>query len=482
MPKGKYSGFSSADFSVMLYRYAVIAGMLGYSEKALPKITLSDEEKNKYLGKTYSEQRERLLFLRADGVISQKAFDVFFDADEDMLDMLCGIEEKIIERTEKQEDVNNLVLMNEEDISVYEKAAGIILFSKRSDRLSDVEFGNAFELASSKDISVCFDFPFHISYSERLTDILLKLGVPLVRINSRGEFIEFDADEMIKKRAEKSSDNEDTGESGDCIYLVNMNRLPFILRNIDRLYGLDFIKYALTEAPAVMLSGTEREYESYVDYLNNRKLKFTVNAYVRLRNLCDDKYNIVDYRINKIVDDRIVSSTLTADEKISVPEIRLTDIKPDSNFSPDEESLLKKALKEYIRPRGIIAKDTVIELLHDGNSYWYVYKDTGDNKFDFCRIERSGFMEQAFDYNKVFEFVKNESSKKNICKRDGIIDFKIDPDGHSPEFLDYARNVLADQYKRKAKNGSLAKSLSERLKAAADNARKPPEPEDPKPL
>ena len=160
----------------------------------------------------------------------------------------------------------------------------------------------------------------------------------------------------------------------------------------------------------------------------------------------------------------------------------MTDIRSEKNLSPDADVLIKKALREYIRPKGIIAKETVTEILNDGNSYWFVYKDIGDNKYDFCRIERTDFTVPAFDYNEVYAFVQSESRKKNITKKDGKLVFIVDPDGHTPEFLDHARAVLADQYKRQAKSGSLAKHLAERLKSAASSAKKPPDPSDPKPL
>ena len=93
---GKYSGQKNMNFAGMLYRYAVICRFLDFSEK-LPSVstdTFSDDELQEIKSRGYSEQRERLLLLCADGVLSKKVFKRLFDSSADMLDAVRAAEEK----------------------------------------------------------------------------------------------------------------------------------------------------------------------------------------------------------------------------------------------------------------------------------------------------------------------------------------------------------------------------------------------------
>ena len=451
---GKYSGQKNMNFAGMLYRYAVICRFLDFSEK-LPSVstdTFTDDELQEIKSRGYSEQRERLLLLCADGALSKKVFKRLFDSSADMLDAVRAAEEKMTELT----DDENIGIT---DISMIEKALGVISFSKRYGIFTDIDFDSAYDISLSEHIKVDNDSG-EVIYSERIKDIFRKLGEPLAWFMG-GEMVSYDADKLsVMEAAKKENEEMELPQ----LYVINMSRLLFIIHSMDKLYGLDFIKDSAGKS-VILLKDPEDIDRKYNEYLENKKLKFRINAYSRLRVLCGkENYNILDYRTNNISGGRIVSSSLVRNEKYSADEIKLNI--SDVASAPDEDEIIKKAVRKYTAPR-VVEKDCIIEIIHESIPHWFVYKDTGDGKYDFCVLDNEKFMQPEFDYNEVFEFVMNESANKNIYRKNGVIEFKVEPSGRTSEFLEYAKNVLTDQLTRQAKSGQIARSLSERQGRAA---------------
>ena len=445
------------DFNTVMYRYAVMVDLLGYS----PKITsknhfFTEEEKKRILNETqYSEQGERAILFYADEFISKPAFEWIFDAsadDIDITDILICAEEmfsdlKSAEETITKNDEKEETILKIQDYSRVEKAIIIALFIRAGRVFSDVDFETAFEIAGSDDIIInCEERT--LTYSEKLQSAVKKLNEPVAWFDDANYR---EMDDEYDERIEKTGKQPPT-------YIINTSRLPFILKWSNRLYGIDFIKYA--SVSALILCKDEQEIEDrYKKYLHEYKLKFKVGVYSRIRYYCGkNEYNFVDYCRNDISDGYLKSSVLIPDRELDI-SLSEKKISQEVGNETTEKELLSKVRSECSE-KNVMKNETVIDIKHEGRDYWYVYIDKS-----YEELSADGFTIPAFDYAELFGIVKKEADRGNLRRINGNIEFSVDPSefADNKKRLTYAKNVLADYFARKEKQGRIVKGIKERV-------------------
>ena len=458
----KYIDYKNTRFETMLYRYAVMLKLLEFNTSDIEIYNFIDKSRiNAISSSSYSEQKERLVFLYATGTLTDSSFDFLFDCPSNFLSDIIMAEQLLLseekKRSEKKynEDNDEIVSTESSDGSnCYIGKALILCAVSNYKGFIPLDFISSLSAVKSENFDKYIDFdseyPVCIKYSDELIGKLRTINEPLAEY--------YDEDE-----------NFINSDSGD--HLINMHKLPFILDYADKLYGLDFIRYCSENG----IASDNASDDTYKKYLNEHKLKFDITAYRRRRNICgNDRYNYIDYSIEKsykdengrsCIDEENSSLSEAADNMLSM-KIQL-DVYSISSEA-DTDSLLKKTLHEYEKRALGIADNTVIQVMHENKIYFYVYINT-----EFKQIE--DFNKELFNFRKVWQFVCEQSAKGAIIRKNQNIEFTVNDNGEyalTSDELFYAKQLAQYQIESKKSTNKIFASLAKGINQRIENAKK----------
>ena len=102
---GKYYS-DNVNIRTMMYRYAVINSLLGLRFDDIDvSLKLAKEDISNILNESYSEQKERILFLCASGVLNyQKIEQLIIHNNVDFLEDVMALENQLMADEEKSDD------------------------------------------------------------------------------------------------------------------------------------------------------------------------------------------------------------------------------------------------------------------------------------------------------------------------------------------------------------------------------------------
>ena len=426
--KGKYYS-DSADMLTMAYRYTVLNSFLGIKfNDAEPECTLPREDAKEILAEEYSEQKERLLFLVASGVLKYKNVKHLIIGNvHDFLDDVVELEEQ---------------LMSDEELSfsILEEALLVSSATKLSDKLVKYDFNTVLsELKKHPDISVENGL---VSCRNKEYEMFLKnIGLVFVRINDDG---------IICKADKITEDN---------FYVSDVYRTMLYLNVYDKIFGKDFIEKIIGRND-INGDNIQEEYERYVI---EQRLTFDIHGYIRRRNICGSIINHFDYDFNRIEDNKLIESTLTENESFSAT---ITLSENDVKSACADSELVGKALNKYKRTK-ILPEDFLAEIFYNGVTMYFVYSKSDDK---FRKVDSSEFSAQLFDFDKIWSVVRKASAENKIMLVNGNLSFPY-IDEILPEEQIYALAMAKEQYvlKMQQKKSSSNISTLKKLIAGAKN-------------
>lgn len=439
-----------ADMQTMLFRYSV---MVEVFDTPLPSELkcgkkLSDELKKKILRKPYTEQTDRLIFLFGAGIISEDVLkSMVLHNNSDFLSDVIALESQV--RINEGE--------NSDDVLTYEQLQKILLLcanSKKYENLTDIGFSEALSLISGNHIYLT-DNGF-IRCDRELTEFLNNIGETFGFYDADSDSFKAEQQQYINE-AVAAPEYDITADSTPLI--ADYRRLKCYLSVYDKLYGRDFIGYAQGKG----ISFDEHFADEYERYLNDIKLSFNIQAYPKKRSICGGRINYYDYAVNSIEDNKLVSSSLNADDDYSAA-IRL-----DTDEQLSEAELAAKSLRKYKNSRQLF-EDMIVEVIHGGKTAFYIFKNGS-----FTAVDSTDFRRQLFDFDKIWSIIQMCSREKKIRKIGDVITLPQEYMNEIPiDQQPYAVNMIKEQYQllqAKKQQNPYVKNLSE-LKSAALTERK----------
>ena len=254
--------------------------------------------------------------------------------------------------------------------------------------------------------------------------------------------------DINQKKIDEELNKGNTNELPDILFLVNLKNAYYIQQIYSKPYSVEFITYAKAEG----IPFDENFSRKYDEYVLNNKLKVTVSAISRKRNICGDDVNWFDYGTTKYLDKQII-----IDDKYDVTkEISLADVGKEEQL--DDEVLINTAMDRFISENETADK-TVIEVTFCGKKYVYLYDSAKGRKI---LLDNDKFRRIPFDYNNVWTTVMEWSRSKLIQKKGDCI---IVPDSEMAKIAegdrDYARRMIEEQYSLKKNGNRMLQKLSE---------------------
>lgn len=254
--------------------------------------------------------------------------------------------------------------------------------------------------------------------------------------------------DINQKKIDEELNKGNTNELPDILFLVNLKNAYYIQQIYSKPYSVEFITYAKAEG----IPFDENFSRKYDEYVLNNKLKITVSAISRKRNICGDDVNWFDYGTTKYLDKQII-----IDDKYDVTkEICLADVGKEEQL--DDEVLINTAMDRFISENETADK-TVIEVTFCGKKYVYLYDSAKGRKI---LLDNDKFRRIPFDYNNVWTTVMEWSRSKLIQKKGDCI---IVPDSEMAKIAegdrDYARRMIEEQYSLKKNGNRMLQKLSE---------------------
>lgn len=401
---GKYYS-NSADMLTMAYRYTVLTSFMGIKfDDAEPESTLQREDAKKILSEEYSEQKERLLFLVASGVLNyDKVKHLIIGNVYDFLDDVIQLEEH---------------LLSDEELPFSTLEASLLISSatKMLNELVEYDFITVLsELKKHPDMSITENGLVRCENKEY--EMFLKnIGIPFVRVNDNG---------IVCKTDNITEDN---------FFVADVYRAMLYLNVYDKIFGKDFIKKIIGRND-INSDNIQEEYERYV---TEQRLTFDIHGYVRRRNICGSIINHFDYDFNKIEDNKLVESNFTETESFSAT---ITLSENDVKSPCSDAELVGKALKKYKRTK-ILPEHFLAEIFYNGITMYFVYSQNDD---EFRKVDNSEFSAQLFDFDKIWSVVRKASAENKIMLVNGKLSFPY-LDEILPEEQIYALAMAKEQY------------------------------------
>lgn len=488
MKRGKYCT-GNEDFNTVLYRYAVLMSALNYSitPDTKPLRELSGKLVQNLRESGYSEVKERLLLLYSFGAISEKVLEYLAFSAEPELESLIEAEQILTEA--EMESMNNAPDDAYEDLS--EPSINHRLFENALLASANTYNNSLFKKASFEEIyNGAKNYSEHIAvingrcYPDQSLLIYLadKSGSLVSRDYETGS--EETAVNVITSDEYSLSELATVYESYDTAaeeerreYLRLMNEVPAIadiksvlriLPFFDKLYGKDFIDFCAEE-------NDEPTQVLYEKYLSEKKLHFDFEAYPRKRKICTGIYNHYDYDVNKVAEDKLVSHELKPDERFGKSvDLKIDEVKADDNAN----DLLRKALDKY-KNMAILPDDIIVRTVKDKVEIFMVYNA---RKNVFTSLDKKDFLDDMFDFNKIWSFIQTVSHK-HLVRKTGSNDIVVLLDGgldYTKEFgltdrdYEYAKNIMKEQLEKqeaiRMRNSAGLKNLTQ-LKMDAEATR-----------
>lgn len=281
--------------------------------------------------------------------------------------------------------------------------------------------------------------------------VLANVGEPMGGI--RGGAVEVFPSErntadINQKKIDEELNKENTNELPDILFLVNLKNAYYIQQIYSKPYSVEFITYAKAEG----IPFDEKFSKKYDEYVLNNKLKITVSAISRKRNICGELVNWFDYGTTKYLDKKI----LIEDKYDVTKEISLADVGKEEQL--DDEVLINTAMDRFISENETADK-TVIEVTFCGKKYVYLYDADNGRKI---LLDNDKFRRIPFDYNNVWTTVMEWSRSKLIQKKGDCI---IVPDSEMAKIAEsdrkYAQRMIEEQYSLKKNGNRMLQKLSE---------------------
>lgn len=442
---GKYYS-DNVNIRTMMYRYAVINSLLGLRFDDIDvSLKLAKEDISNILNESYSEQKERILFLCASGVLNyQKIEQLIIHNNVDFLEDVMALENQLMADEEKSDDARI-------PYSVLEDALLICAAAKKYDFLSSADFKETVtELAKRpSEITIINGL---IACNRELTEFMHDIGAKFVRLTpdmtvevysdlEHDEYFETVMSELSDFDITSVSDSDIADENSkiyDYPFIADSNMLLKYLKVYSKLFGKDFLRH-ITEDAANISEDIITEYEKYVD---DKKLTFNIGGFVRRRKVCGDIVNHYDYDYNTVENNELKKQELIKAQDYSCPPIKLirgTDVKNDCTA----EELRIKALNKYKKDK-ILPDRFVAEIFCDNNAYYYVYCRETDK---FESVDTAEFSKQLFDFNKIWSVVRKAAAERKIIVVGNNITFPY-LDEVAPDEQKYAIEIAREQYER----------------------------------
>lgn len=437
-----------ADIRTMLYRYTVLSNLFGVKfDNTTVNVSIPDDEINQILNSEYSEQKERVLFLCAAGVLRYNNIrDLIIKNNTDYLCDVIELEKQLIADEEKNIDLRT-------DYVVLEQSLLVAANSKKSELLVSANFAEVCkELRKAQnDIAVVDGY---IACSKEYCRFLREINFKFVKIDPDTkeitEYKNLDNDNFFNNIIENalplsqiqtalySEDIERQSKAYDTIFVSDGFLCLAYLNVYNKMFGKDFIRYTVNNNISVDASNIDNLYNAYID---DKKLTFSIKGYIRRRKICGNKINHYDYDWNTVANNELIASELKSSENFTdvIKLQRGIDIK--DNCSDDE--LIQKALKKYKRSR-MLPDRFLAEIFFNDTTLYYVYSFSEDK---FSYVNGQEFSKQLFDFNKVWGVVRKAASEHKIVLIGDEITFPYLSEIAADE-QQYAIELAREQYER----------------------------------
>lgn len=464
------------DIRTMLFRYTVLSNLFGLkfdncdSEQKLAKNEISDILKG-----MYSEQKERLLFLYASGVINHDTLMSLIQYNNaDFLSDIVDMEKYLL--NDEGKDINARI-----PYKIYNSAISLCAASKKHSTLEPINFIEAIE-ALRLDYQHIAVINGLIACDDMLMDYMRDVGLEFVKYDVGADRVElydninndsyyadfksrntFDLNvlaDIIQNSPVGNSENgypeETVNTAMDYPYIADSRTFLSYLKVYDKAYGKEFL---------TQLNGayTEDIQKAYQTFLNEMKLKFKISGYARRRKICGDKINHFDYDYNTIKDNELVSHELKKEDNLN-DTINL----PETYISMDKSGLMRKALYEYAKKR-VLPDKFVAEMYYSEEIYYFVYDRDKDI---FNELDTEAFTRDLFNFNKVWSVVRKAAAERKIVSDGTNVRF-IYLNEIPEEEQEYAKALAKEQFEKQQemRKSSASMSTLKQLISNAQNAK-----------
>lgn len=446
---GAYRDYISedADMQTMMFRYSVLVDVfnLCLPDDVKCSQVLSAEVRRKILKEPYSEQNDRLIMLYGMGIIDEETVkNVILFNKSDWLEDAIAVENRVRSNEERELESDSNTLSN-----IFTVCAN----SRKYPEISGVPFETIEKILASPYATAVNGF---IHISKDLLKFMNESGIEFGFYDKEKDKMTTEKPEYIMQAAE-SEDYDIYSESSPIPF--DYSALNCCLSVFGKNYASDFIAYVKENN----IPYTDKFIFEYEKYLNEVKLCFDVKAYLKKRTICGDTINYFDYSHNVMSEGKLVKSTLKAEEDYTAQ----IHIETDEIYSENELEML--ALKKYLSSRQP-RENMIIEVYHCKKIRLYIYRDNTFN--ELTTDEEQLFRKQLFDFNEIWEVIKECSDTGNLRRtRETIIMSSEFMERIRPEWQIYAEQIIAEQFGRRKRN-MIAATLNE-LKNAASKLSKP---------
>lgn len=435
-----------ADMQTMLFRYAVIVGVL---DSQLPAELrnykkLSEETKKKLLKEPYSEQNDRLIMLYGMGIVDENTVKnlILFNKSNWLPDTIT-LENRV--RSDEEREI-------ESDYKKLCEVFTVCANSRKYAEITGVDFDTAEKILESPYTEAVNGF---IHVDKKLLEFMYNAGFQFGFYDPDSDIIQPDDEYIPQVIADENYDIK----SDKFPFPFNYVSLRCCLAVFGKNYASDFMTYA-NENGIRLDENFEVEYEKYI---NNVKLCFDIKAYSKKRDICGSHINYFDYAHNIVQNGQLIKSELEFDEACSAL------VRVDSDEVRTEDELMESALKKYGQNHQPM-ENMIIEVYHCKKITMYIYLN---GKFrQLSDEEEKEFRTQLFDFNEIWGIIKEYSDAGKLRRKgDTIIISSEAVERIRPEWREYIEKIINDQFGRRKRN-MFAAALNELRQAAAQRKEK----------
>ncbi len=424
-------------------------------------ICMSEKEYNEFASEQYSDALAHLLIMYGSGFIGyENARDLSKDAAK-YSEEIYAAERFIIRQSEKDE---------KEQVTqeLVEKIFLCTVNSKKYPEMQTVTFDIAQRLCEGPYTVIRNGFVFvkDVGFYTLLVNVGESMGcfhADKLSVYTGNQCMSGISAENIEKELfppkEEKDEKERSGEKKkaekkeekfpELPFLLNLVNICYIQDIYGKPYSVEFIAYA--KANNIPFDDNfAREYDRYV---REQKLRVTVSATAKKRNICGEPANWFDYCTTKYLDKKIV-----IDEAYDLTEQIDLFGKVNKEIKLNDEFLIDTALNGFIEEH-TLTDNTVIEVTFCGKKYLYLFKINGNEKIP---LESEKFRRIPFDYNNVWTTVMEWSRSKLIQKKGNEI---VVPESEMEKIAEpdreYAKRMIEEQYSLKKSDNRMLQKLSE---------------------
>lgn len=408
-------------------------------------VSMTEEEWAEFSAEKYSDALAHLLILYGAGYITHKKLSELAEQAPQYTDEILSAERYVIKQSGNDEK-------NQVSKEYIESILLCTITSRKISEIQTVDFEMARSLCEGPYTTIRNGYVYvkDVGFFTLLANVGEVMGIyqnEKVSVLVRERYIGEISQSSIDKELNEKKESENT--LPDMPFLLNLVNTYYIQKIYGRPYAVEFISYAKSEG----IPFDENFSDAFEEYVHNFKMKLTVSAIARKRNICVNDINWFDYGTTKYLDKRIV-----IDEKYDVTaEIDLNDdIKDNVQFNDDV--LIDMAMNKFIS-QNKVTDQTVIEVTFCGKKFVYLY-DKAKNKKHL--LDNDKFRKIPFDYNNVWTTVMEWSRSKLIQKKGDCI---VVPDAEMAKIAEndreYARRMIEEQYSLKKNGNKMLQKLSE---------------------